>query len=259
MSQVSTNENNVEPSASPRRSAPDSAGAESKKLPSGRLNRNYQWLPTLCLLLILASIGYWGHRSEWKIPKFSELSGSAVSQQTDWCEEHSVPESECIACNADLMPKGKLYGWCKEHGVAECVLEHPELIQLRETPVVSEADLERAQRALALKPRTRNDPACKLHLRRIQFPSIAAVDKAGIDIRLVDRGPIIESVAATGEILYDPTRVARLSSRASGTVWRVDASLIRLCGSRRGEKHEPSFNKRKQRRAVGIAPSVCSR
>ena len=64
-----------------------------------------------------------------------------------------------------------------------------------------------------------------MHLRRIQFPSIAAVDKAGVDIGLVDRGPVVESVLATGEVIYDPTRVARLASRAGGTVWRVDKNV----------------------------------
>ena len=42
---------------------------------------------------------------------------------------------------------------------------------------ISQADFARAARALALKARTKNDPACKMHLRRIQFPSMATVDK----------------------------------------------------------------------------------
>jgi multidrug efflux pump subunit AcrA (membrane-fusion protein) len=105
------------------------------------------------------------------------------------------------------------------------VLDHPELMQLSEIPTITPLDFDRAARAIALRPRTKNDPACKMHLRRIQFPSIAAVDKAGIDIGLVDRGPIVETVSATGEIIYDPTRVARLASRAAGTVWRVDKNI----------------------------------
>ena len=87
------------------------------------------------------------------------------------------------------------------------------------------ASLDRAGRALALKKRAKNDPACKLHLRRIQFASRGAADKAGIDIALVDRAPILETVFANGEITYDPTRVARLSSRAAGTVWRVEKNV----------------------------------
>ncbi|REJ65705.1 MAG: efflux RND transporter periplasmic adaptor subunit [Planctomycetota bacterium] len=182
-------------------------------------------IPTLLVMGALAGLGYFGHHHGWKIPKFSELAGHGEVEGVQWCEEHGVPEAECIACNADLMPKGELYGWCKEHGVHECVLHHPETAQLSEVPEISQEDFERAARAIALRPRTKNDPACKMHLRRIQFPSKAAADKAGIDIGLVDRGPVVESVTATGEVVYDPTRVARLASRAGGTVWRVDKNV----------------------------------
>jgi multidrug efflux pump subunit AcrA (membrane-fusion protein) len=174
---------------------------------------------------LLAAVGYFGHHSSWTVPKFSELTGRSQVEGVQWCEEHGVPEAECIACNADLMPKGELYGWCKDHGVHECVLHHPETAQLSDTPEISEGDFERAAQAIALRPRTKNEPACKMHLRRIQFPSMEATDKAGIDIGLVDRGCIIESVSATGEIIYDPTRVARLGSRAAGTVWRVKRNV----------------------------------
>ena len=174
---------------------------------------------------MLGGIGYWGHHTGWEIPKFSELAGQATVRNADWCETHSVPESICVSCNADLMPKGELHGWCKEHGVAECVLHHPELAQLKHTPEVPQADRERAKRALTLKSRPKNNQGCKLHLRRIQFASREAADKAGIDIALVDRGSIVEAVAVSGEIVYDPTRVARLSSRAAGTVWSVERNV----------------------------------
>ena len=182
-------------------------------------------IPTLIVMGALAALGYLGHHHGWKVPKFSELVSHGEQAGIPWCDEHGVPEAECIACNATLMPKGELHGWCKEHGVHECVLHHPEGAQLPEVMAISPADLERAARAIALRPRTKNDPSCKMHLRRIQFPSTAAVDKAGIDIDLVDRGPIVESVPATGEIVYDPTRVTRLASRAGGTVWRVEKNV----------------------------------
>lgn len=221
---------------SPATDAPDTvvvdAGAEVKRAAkSGNVavptlvRRLGHALPTLMVFGVLAGIGYWGHHHGWKIPKFSELSSNEPANDTLWCEEHGVPEAECISCNADLMPKGQLYGWCEEHGVHECVLHHPELLQLEETPTVTEADFALAARAIAIRPRTENDPTCKMHLRRIQLASKAAVDKAGIDINLVDRGPIVESVSATGEIIYDPTLVARLSSRAAGTVWRVERNI----------------------------------
>jgi cobalt-zinc-cadmium efflux system membrane fusion protein len=182
-------------------------------------------IPTLLVMGALIGLGYFVHHHGGKMPKFSELTGQDEVESVAWCEEHGVPEAECIACHAGLMPKGKLYGWCKEHGVHECALHHPELVQKAEAPEISQADADLAARAIALRSRTENDPTCKLHLRRIQFTSKAVADKAGIDIGLVDRGPVVESVTTTGEALYDPTRVARLAARAAGTVWRVDGNV----------------------------------
>jgi len=184
----------------------------------GRITRT---IPTLLVMGALAGLGYFGHHYGWKIPKFSELTGHSETSGVAWCDEHGVPEVDCVSCNGDLMPKGILHGWCKEHGLAECLLEHPELGQLKEPPIISQQDLDRASRALATRERPKNDPSCKLHLRRIQFTSREAADKAGIDIALVDRGRIVETVATNGEIRYDPTLVTRLSSRATGTAWRV--------------------------------------
>ena len=182
-------------------------------------------LPTLLVVVTLGALGYLGHHFGWNVPKFSELVHGDVDTGPAWCDEHSVPEADCISCNADLLPKGKLFGWCAEHGVRECVLDHPELAQLAEPPGMLQSDLDRARRALSLRPRPQNDPACKLSLRRIQFASIKAAKKAGIDIRLVERGPLVETISATGEVIYDPTRVARLASRAAGTAWRVDKNV----------------------------------
>ena len=182
-------------------------------------------IPTFLVMGLLVAVGYLGHHYGWKIPEFSELAGRSKVNGVQWCEEHGVAEPECIACNAELMPKPELFGWCKEHGVHECVLHHPEASQLAEIPIITDADFKRAAEAIALRPRTKNDPACKMHLRRIQFSSTEAADKAGIDIGLVDRGRITETVAATGEIIYDPTRVAHLGSRAAGTVWRVNKNV----------------------------------
>lgn len=182
-------------------------------------------IPTLLTLGLLAGLAYWGHHYGWSLPKFSELTGNVKETGELWCDEHGVAEADCISCNADLMPKAELIGWCDEHGVHECVLHNPNLAQLKETPEINQDDLDRAARAIAARPRTKNDPGCKMHLRRIQFPSIESVDQAGIDINLVDRGPVIETIKTTGEIVYDPTRVAHLASRANGTILRVEKGV----------------------------------
>ena len=182
-------------------------------------------IPTLIVLVLLGGLAWWGHHHGWTLPKFSELTGDVEQDGVLWCDEHGVAEADCISCNADLMPKGELHGWCKEHGVHECVLHNPQLSQLKDVPAINQDDLDRAAEAIAAYPRTKNDPGCKMHLRRIQFPSIESVDRAGIDINLVDRGPVVETIKTTGEAVYDPTRVTQVSSRSQGTLWQVERNV----------------------------------
>ena len=86
-------------------------------------------------------------------------------------------------------------------------------------------DLERASRALALLPRAENNSRCQLDQRRIQFASVQAIEKAGVDIAVVEERPVVEAVVANGEIVYDETRSAHLASRVAGTVVRVNAQV----------------------------------
>ena len=176
--------------------------------------------PTL-VLIGFAAVFYYGHHNDWRIPKFAALTGSVETVADDWCEEHAVPESICVECDPTLMPKGPDYGWCEVHGVHNCVLDHPDVAQLKETPSISPNDLERASRALAVAPRKENNSACEIYQTRIQFASIESVSQAGVDVELVDRAPIVEAITGSGEIVYDPTRRASLASRLPGTVWSV--------------------------------------
>lgn len=209
----------------PKTDSPPEPRNARKWRPIAFMGRFARLVPTILILAVLAGIGIWGHHTGWSMSKFSEVTGQEAAEKDDWCAEHGVPESVCIACNAELMPKPKPYGWCEEHGVHECPFHHPDVAQLDKTAKVEKRDLDRAKRALELRERKQNNPACQLHLRRIQFVSKQAVEDAGIDIGLVDRKKIVESIPATGEITYDQTRVARLSSRSSGTVWRVDKQI----------------------------------
>jgi multidrug efflux pump subunit AcrA (membrane-fusion protein) len=182
-------------------------------------------IPTVAVLALLIGIAIWGHLNEWRMPKFSALLGKKTVVAEAWCDEHGVPEAICISCNAELMPKGKLFGWCTEHGVHECVLHNPQTAQLAVPPEVTRDDFDRATSAIAVRPRTENDSACKMHLRRIQFASIESADRAGIDIAIVDRSRVVETIKTMGEIVYDPTLVAHLASRAEGTIWRVEKNV----------------------------------
>lgn len=177
-------------------------------------------IPTLLVLAGAGAVGWWGHHSGWKLPKFSELNG-VVKEKDDWCAEHNVPESACVECDPSLLPRAKARGWCKLHGVAECVLCNPELAQLTEPPVVAQADLDRAKRALDFADRPANTSNCSKHHRRIQYATAKDADKAGVVVELVWTAPAVEFVAAPGEIGYDQTKVAHLSARSPGTVWKV--------------------------------------
>jgi multidrug efflux pump subunit AcrA (membrane-fusion protein) len=109
--------------------------------------------------------------------------------------------------------------------VHNCPLHHPDVAQLKETPSVKPADLERAKRALELVDRPQNNSACKVYQRRIQFASTEAIKQAAVDVELVERGAVSEWIGGNGEVTYDQTRFAKLSSRAGGTIWRVEKKV----------------------------------
>lgn len=181
-------------------------------------------LPNAIVLVTLAGLAIWGLASGWKMPKFSWLLGGKTEEATEWCEEHNVPESECIECDADLVPQEKDHGWCKEHGIEQCPLHFPDVAQLDSPAPPSKDDFALAARALETRPRDINNRRCDLFRRRIQFASADAVDKTGVEVEAVDRQPILETIDAPGQLIYDPTRVAHITSRATGIVWRVEKS-----------------------------------
>ena len=164
-------------------------------------------------MAILAGVAVWGHFSEWTMPKFSALVGNgATASVDDWCPEHGVPESMCIACNPALALQDKDYGWCRVHGVSQCLLEHPDVAELKSIPEIDPADVQRATRALEPRPRVENNSLCKSYQKVVQFASEAALAKAGVDIDVVARGPVEEAVVSNGEVVYDQNTVTHLSS-----------------------------------------------
>lgn len=198
--------------------------------PPLRISGWLRWLvdhsPTAVVLAILFIVFYIGHRSDWKLPTLAALAANGTaSDATGWCAEHGVPEEQCIECRPSLLPKPTDYGWCKEHGVSQCPLCHPEVAQLKEPVPAGPEDLERAERALSLRPRAENNPKCTLYRRRLQFASLNAVKKSGLDVEPVDRASVDEIVTANGEITYDHTRVAHLPAKSGGSVWRVNRKI----------------------------------
>ena len=64
---------------------------------------------------------------------------------------------------------------------------------------------------------------CQTHALRVQFASAEAVQKAGVALAAVENRPMADSITALGEIEYDQTKMARVSSRVAGAAWRVEA------------------------------------
>lgn len=171
--------------------------------------------PNVAIFLLLAGVFAFGHWQGWKLDKLSSLFAASAPVVDDWCAEHLVPDSQCVECQAGLMPKPKEFGFCRQHGVAECVLCHPELAQATEPPSLPAYD---TVKAIALVDRPANNSRSTLHKHRIQFASSASAEKAGVDIDVVSQRHMADVITANGELTFDPTRVAHLSSRAPGTV-----------------------------------------
>jgi membrane fusion protein, heavy metal efflux system len=184
--------------------------------PARRLRRfGSQAIPNLLVFALLAAVFYVGHRTGWQLPRRGELFTAGPATRDDWCSEHLVPASVCVECRDGLLPKAPEFGFCRTHGVAECVNCHPELAQVTGKPRLPQYD---TAAALALVPRPENNSRNMLHQRRVQFASAASAEKSGVDVDVVQERKMIEAVEANGEIQFDPTRVAHLSPRAAGTV-----------------------------------------
>ena len=172
-------------------------------------------ITNLVVFTALGGVLYLGHQTGWKMPKLSALFGADAELPSDWCSEHLVPESQCVECKIELLPKQKEFGFCRKHGVAECVICHPELAQLNGRPISLSYD---TVQALTLVARQENNSRNMLHKRRVQFASSESAAKSGIDIDVVQERPMTDAITANGEVLFDPTRVAHLSARVAGTV-----------------------------------------
>jgi membrane fusion protein, heavy metal efflux system len=203
------------------------ASASAPSVPSQEIgtSEQHRWrrrfldgAPNVAVFGLLALVFFLGHHSGWKFPRASKLTGAAAASADDWCPEHLVPESACIECNESLFPKRREFGFCLRHGVAECVIDHPELAQIDGPPRLPRYD---TAQALALIARPENNSHDTLHLRRVQLASAETALKAGIEVDVVRERAMIDVVTANGEVTFDPARVAHLSSRLPGTVAAV--------------------------------------
>lgn len=197
--------------------APSATSVEPQKSFLGRVIRG---LPTLVTFVLLGAVGWAGHHFGWKLPKASDLAANGViaSAKQAWCAEHNVPEDQCVECRKDLLPATANPEWCKLHGVSECPTCRPELAQLAGPAKLPQYD---TVAAIGQFQRVENNSRCRKFLTRIQFESMAAFEKALIDVDVARERPMVESLQMNGELGYDQTQLAHLSTRVPGTVWKV--------------------------------------
>lgn len=182
-------------------------------------------IPGVIALAAVGTLVFVGQKTHWQMPKYSSLFGQVVVEQDDWCAEHNVPESECVECNKECLPPAKERGWCKIHGVHECPICNPAIAQISNAAEIAAEEKLHSQEALSFAPRPQNNSKCKLQQRRIQFASAEVIERLGVEVTPAKHASITESVVANGEIGFDPTRAARLSSRVTGTLWRVEKQI----------------------------------
>ena len=198
-----------------------SRASEPHAAPTGEPRRGFLgWLagavPTFAVLVGLGGLAYWGHETEWT---FSTAVGSHAAREIG---RESDGQSSLSFWAEDAPRSVPTSGWCPDHGVFDCPLCHPEVAQLDKPSVISTADRERAKQTLAVRSRPTNDPNILKLPRVIRFVSAEAVEKAGIDVAPVWQTAMTDAVAASGELGFEPTRVARLTSRVAGTAWKVE-------------------------------------
>ncbi len=166
-----------------------------------------------------------------------ELAGE---NGADWCKEHGVPESKCTVCHPEILTTGVAGDWCKEHGLPEsgCTICHPEIARKGELPadanavVVSAGTDEKEQQenhSNGVPPSTsttvRDPRTCQKHACKVQFSSVAAMEKCGVHLGKVVERRMSDSIAVNAEADYDRTRFAKLAPRVTGTAWRVERDL----------------------------------
>lgn len=211
--------------------------------------------PTAFVLAALAAVGIWGHTTGWRAPKFSALGGSkSPGPKEDWCELHSVPASRCLSCNPALagVSAEDAKDWCREHGVPEskCTVCHPEILRgaapqdwcaehgvpesqctICNPDLAVKRDLAAPEASgveVMLDPEAKAESRrvhCQTHALWVQFASSEALRKAGVVLAKVETRPMSAWISAPGEVEYDQTRVARVSSPVSGVARRVQVEL----------------------------------
>jgi len=159
------------------------------------LGQSLRVLGMVLPLGLLAGLGLWGFCNDWKIKKFSDLWGASEKSETDPAgaeDDTPLPIDERPPQESPLVDL-----WATGFQIQPATPWIVALHSYRLSKIGGEP------------------------LKRIEFPSLAVLRKAGVKLARVEERPMVERVLAYGVLDYDQTRYAHLSTRAPGIVWRV--------------------------------------
>ena len=162
-----------------------------------------------------------GHRLPEPFCPGCRAAQPGAEVEGDWCFEHLVPRALCVRCDPGLE---KTLVLCPRHGIPDalCAICRPEL--KGSFPIC---------RPHRLPPSLCESPECRRILSShhateartglpvVRLPGPDILESAGIETKPVSEAQIVPTVKAAGEVAYDETHLARLSSRVSGVVAEV--------------------------------------
>jgi len=171
-----------------------------------------------------------GEQREAPAGGLAGLIPTSLAAGTPWCSEHGVPETMCTRCDPSLIEKYKSSGdWCGGHNLPEsqCLLCNPELNEKWAALAPKPADGGGADEGPATRRLLtgRCDPLCAVEGNQVRFPSDTVVEKAGIRTEAAARRRLSASVECPGEVSFDQTRLAHVTSRVSGVLAEVRGRL----------------------------------
>ena len=59
----------------------------------------------------------------------------------------------------------------------------------------------------------------------VRFPSQKSLERSGIEVVPVEKRPMVSELVCNGVVAYDERRIAQLSTRVPGSIWRVEKHL----------------------------------
>jgi cobalt-zinc-cadmium efflux system membrane fusion protein len=151
--------------------------------------------------------------------------------ESDWCAEHRVPESECTSCHPELIAEFKASGdWCAGHDLPEshCRLCNPGIEFPQEAALhLTEADFEEDEIEISLDFRP-NAEICATDNALIQFASVETAQKSGLSVQRVRPTSLAASLEAPAEVVFDEARTTVVTTTVSALVsrWLVTPGAV---------------------------------